>query len=195
MVQCPACHVTYVANTVFCTECGLYLPPSEGLGTEPLEREQLQWRGESDDASVTDVDLHDARPVTVRLRIESSDRVRELEVALTRPIRLGRIDPMEDIFPEVDLTDDLALKRGVSREHACIFQRGEAIEVEDLGSTNGTLLNGIRMSPYIPQVLKDGDQLQLGKLLIEVSFGHHPLPKARLENGIARGATTPKPTP
>jgi pSer/pThr/pTyr-binding forkhead associated (FHA) protein len=42
--------------------------------------------------------------------------------------------------------------------------------VEDLGSTNGTLLNGIRLDPYMPETLKDGDQLQLGKLLIEVKL-------------------------
>jgi pSer/pThr/pTyr-binding forkhead associated (FHA) protein len=60
---------------------------------------------------------------------------------------------------------------GVSREHACIYQRGNAIEVEDLASTNGTLLNGKRLSPYLSVPLKDGDQLQLGKLQIEVCLG------------------------
>jgi pSer/pThr/pTyr-binding forkhead associated (FHA) protein len=94
-----------------------------------------------------------------------------LEVPLTKPIRLGRIDPREGVYPDVDLTTDLAMEHGVSREHACIFRRGNAVEVEDLASTNGTMLNGTRLAPYLPAPLKDGDQLQLGRLLIEVSFG------------------------
>jgi len=90
---------------------------------------------------------------------------------LAKPVRLGRIDPTLDIYPEVDLTMDQGLEHGVSREHACIFRRGSVIEVEDLASTNGTLLNGERLSPYLPVPLKDGDQLQLGKLMIQVSLG------------------------
>ncbi|GAB4548207.1 MAG: hypothetical protein Kow0063_43170 [Anaerolineae bacterium] len=96
---------------------------------------------------------------------------RELEIPLSRPIRLGRIDPRQGVYPDVDLTDDLALEYGVSRKHACIFRRGNIVELEDLGSTNGTFLNGTRLAPYLPVPLKDGDQLQLGRLLIEVSFG------------------------
>jgi len=80
------------------------------------------------------------------------------------------MDPGQDIYPDVDLTEDLAVEYGVSREHACIFQRGSMVVVEDLGSTNGTLLNRERLAPFLPQPLKDGDQLQLGELLIEVRF-------------------------
>jgi pSer/pThr/pTyr-binding forkhead associated (FHA) protein len=48
------------------------------------------------------------------------------------------------------------------------------VEVQDLASTNGTLLNGERLAPYVSALLKDGDQLQLGKLLIEVSMVSQP---------------------
>ena len=100
---------------------------------------------------------------------------------MIRPIRLGRVDPKEGVYPEVDLTD--AKKDGVSREHACIFRRGHAVEVEDLGSTNGTLLNGSRLAPYQPASLNDGDQLQLGNLLVEVSFDVHPARKVHSSGG------------
>jgi pSer/pThr/pTyr-binding forkhead associated (FHA) protein len=82
---------------------------------------------------------------------------------------------MHDIFPQVDLTQvdltqDLGREQGVSREHTCIFQQGNSVKVEDLGSTNGTLLNGERLDPYMAETLEDGDQFQMGELLIEVSF-------------------------
>jgi pSer/pThr/pTyr-binding forkhead associated (FHA) protein len=86
------------------------------------------------------------------------------------------MDPNQSIYPEIDLTDDLALAYGVSRRHACIYRRGNDVEVEDLGSINGTLLNGKRLAPYIAEPLKDGDQLQLGKLLIEVCLKGLRLP-------------------
>jgi len=155
---------------LFCTECGLYLQERHELGTDPLETVQVQWMGETDDAPQVDRYGHDTGPLTLRLRIGQSSRLRELEVRVTRPIRLGRIDPVQDIYPDVDLTEDLAMEHGVSREHACIFRRGNIVVVEDLGSTNGTLLNRERLAPFLPQLLEDGDQLQLGKLLIEVRF-------------------------
>jgi hypothetical protein len=200
MIQCPACRITYVANTIFCVECGLYLLEKEALGTDPLETVHVRWMGETDHPLVGDVDLPNPEPLTVRLRVGTlrpslagsngkGDQVRELEVTLTKPIRLGRIDPAQDIYPEVDLTTDLALEQGVSREHACIFRRGSGVEVEDLGSTNGTLLNGQRLDPYIPEILKDGDQLQLGKLLIEVSFeAHHPIRKIPADRVVIQAA-------
>ena len=58
----------------------------------------------------------------------------------------------------------------VSRRHARILKREGTVVVEDLGSINGTFINGKRLAPYLPEALHDGDQLQLGKLLIEVEL-------------------------
>lgn len=170
MIQCQVCRVTYVANTIFCAECGAYLLRRDKLTTDPIEIARIRWLGDADGAQVRDKDLSDTGPLAIRLCISNGDQARELEIWLVRPIRLGRNDPTEDIYPELDLTQDRARQYGVSREHACIFQRGNAVEVEDLGSTNGTLLNGKRLAPYMPKPLKDGDQLQLGKLLVEVAL-------------------------
>jgi hypothetical protein len=171
----------YVSNTLFCNECGLYLLESENLATDPLEAAQVKWIGETDDSAGRDRSVLDTGPLTVRLCISQDDQTRELEIPVTKPIRLGRIDPLQDIYPEVDLTEALALEYGVSREHACIFRRGGMVVVEDLGSTNGTLLNGERLAPFLPHHLDDGDQLQLGKLLIEVHFRTYQLQETPLE--------------
>lgn len=59
----------------------------------------------------------------------------------------------------------LVLAQGsVSREHAVIrYERGEFL-VEDLRSSNGTLVNGVRVTG--PTVLHDGDRLILGDVQI-----------------------------
>jgi len=170
VISCPVCRTKYVPNTLFCTECGLYLLKSEELGTDPLETLQIKWLGPAGDSLQQDAIPLDTGPLTIRLCIGQGDRVRELEVPVSKPVRLGRMDPIQDIYPEVDLTEDLAMEQGVSREHACIFRRGDIVVVEDLGSTNGTLLNRERLAPFLPQLLHDGDQLQLGKLLVGVRF-------------------------
>jgi hypothetical protein len=173
VITCPVCRTSYVANTLFCTECGLYLMESDDLATDPLEAGQVTWLGEIDNPPNGDPRALETGPLTIRLRIKHSYRNRELEVPVSKPIRLGRMDPQQDIYPEVDLTPDLALEHGVSREHACVFRRSDIVVVEDLGSTNGTFLNGERLAPFLPQRLKDGDQLQLGKLLLDVEFKFH----------------------
>jgi hypothetical protein len=48
---------------------------------------------------------------------------------------------------------------GVSRKHADVQLSGGTVTVEDLGSTNGTLVNGRRVSR---QQLADGDVLRIG---------------------------------
>ena len=194
MTMCPNCHAAFVTNTVFCTECGAYLPKLKELRTTPLDASQIPWAEDAKPLLATDTDLLDPDLLTIRLRISTVDSAsenghgptdpeRELQVAMIKPIRLGRLDPKEGVYPEVDLTD--AKQHGVSREHVCLYRRGHAVEVEDLGSTNGTLLNGVRLKPYKPEFLNDGDQLQLGQLLVEVRFDINPLRRDQARNGAA----------
>jgi ABC transport system ATP-binding/permease protein len=53
---------------------------------------------------------------------------------------------------------------GVSRRHAHLYQRDDGCWLEDLGSSNGTFLNGQRLVE--PQLLKAGDQISLGLAVI-----------------------------
>ena len=63
---------------------------------------------------------------------------------------------------------DLALAEAtISRAHAAIGLDEEGFYVEDLGSTNGTLLNGAQIRR---QRLKNDDEIQMGKLVIGVSL-------------------------
>jgi hypothetical protein len=161
-----------VANTVFCSECGSCLLEDQQLSTEPFDARDIKWYGDPEHNQADEDDEFTIGPQSIFLRIGSGRRTRSLAISLERPIRLGRSDPKYQIFPEIDLTSDNGIECGVSREHACIFRRGSIIEVEDLGSTNGTFLNGERLPPYVSHPLNDGDQLQMGKLLIEIRPGN-----------------------
>lgn len=80
---------------------------------------------------------------------------------------VGRADPVSQFAPDVDLNAHGALEQGVGRRHARIFVQGGQAMVEDLDSTNGTVLNGRKLAPRQPEPLRDGDTLQLGRLALQ----------------------------
>jgi pSer/pThr/pTyr-binding forkhead associated (FHA) protein len=55
----------------------------------------------------------------------------------------------------------------ISRAHAAIGFEEDAFFVQDLGSTNGTLVNGTREEK---RALADGDEIQMGKLILGIKF-------------------------
>lgn len=82
---------------------------------------------------------------------------------------LGRIYPGDANNPDVDLTQYEAQESGVSRRHAMLTKEDGVLKVTDLGSTNGTFLNGIQLQPNRPRIVRLGDQLSLGKLVLKLS--------------------------
>ncbi len=55
----------------------------------------------------------------------------------------------------------------ISRAHAAIGFDDEGFYVQDLGSTNGTSVNG---GPVQRQVLKSNDEIQMGRLIVAVTL-------------------------
>lgn len=110
-----------------------------------------------------------AKPIAIQLKI-GADKKREVEVNLNKTINLGRVDPTATVFPEVDLTDEGPPAKSVSRRHARILRRENTVVLEDLGSINGTFVNGRKITPYVPVTLQDGDIMQLGRIPIEVAI-------------------------
>ena len=63
---------------------------------------------------------------------------------------------------------DLVLNEGtISRAHALIGYDGDRVFVQDLGSTNGTLVNG---SKEERKYLVDSDELRMGRLVLRVEI-------------------------
>lgn len=56
----------------------------------------------------------------------------------------------------------LADQPSISRQHAEVGFDGTVFSVCDLGSTNGTFVNGSRLSSHAVQVIHPGDRLQFG---------------------------------
>jgi hypothetical protein len=59
---------------------------------------------------------------------------------------------------------------GVSRKHVVIRHEDHYLTIEDLQSTNGTRLNGQRLVPGDKRLLREGDEVLLGRLSIVLTF-------------------------
>lgn len=165
MIICSTCNAENVDNTLFCVECGDYLQADESQHTNAvgMKFEELGLD------KVTPPDPTKGLgtgPLAISLEIGEVKRA--LQIPLSKPIHMGRIDPNGNIFPEVDLTYDGGAEKGVSRRHARILKKNQSIYIEDLGSSNGTFVNGEKLMPYFPEQISDGDAIRLGRLQIKV---------------------------
>jgi len=81
---------------------------------------------------------------------------------------IGRRDPVTGIHPDVDLTP-ADTQRSISRRHAKIYRRGGKFFVaEEIGTMNGTFINGIRLETGVPTEVAAGDEVRFG--LVSLRF-------------------------
>ena len=88
----------------------------------------------------------------------------EFFLSLGAETTIGRKDPVTGIHPDIDLTP-ADTQRSISRRHAKIFRRGEKFFlVEEIGTMNGTFVNGVRIETGVPTEMKPGDEIRCGLL-------------------------------
>lgn len=87
-------------------------------------------------------------------------------------IVLGRFDPETGVTPDVDLSLEDGGNYYISRRHARIIGRGGRHEIEDMGSANGTMVNGVRLGAGQSISLQPGDLVTLG----DCEFVYNPIP-------------------
>jgi pSer/pThr/pTyr-binding forkhead associated (FHA) protein len=190
MQLCPNCGHNNRAGIVFCENCGASLIGKAPIDTKSLgdstEEEKAQIGVDASviiDTKVQGVAVFDEGAL-LRLEIEGSP-----EPILFKPKAetiFGRRDPATGAMPDIDLTPFAGYRMGVSRRHAAIrFGDGRALDLWDLGSSNGTFLNGQRLSAHRPYHMHDGDELRLGQMVIKVYF--QPVEKPVTEAAPAAG--------
>lgn len=93
-----------------------------------------------------------------------------LTASTAREITLGRHSRLEDPQVTIDLQPHQGHEHGVSRFHAMIVVSNGVMVIRDLGSVNGTSLNGVLLQPAKSYRLKHGDTLTLGHMMLKVAF-------------------------
>jgi pSer/pThr/pTyr-binding forkhead associated (FHA) protein len=89
----------------------------------------------------------------------------EMPVARS-PILLGRTSRAEDYRPDFDMA---FYDEGdyVSRRHARITKGRAGYFITDLGSSNGTTVNGQALVPKRARLLRNGDRIKVGLVVIQ----------------------------
>jgi len=167
MIKCSECGASQYKGTLFCSECGASLPESTKKTTSVLPFSQFADR--LPPLPLTETTLEPSYEIRPLIFVIPSSR-RRLTLELDKEIRVGRADPKSDVVPELDLTQDNGLEKGVSRFHASIKASNRGIVLIDLGSTNGTVLNSYRLPAEQPYPLQSGDEIRFGDLLVHLFF-------------------------
>ncbi|HET9076897.1 MAG TPA: FHA domain-containing protein [Acidimicrobiales bacterium] len=92
-----------------------------------------------------------------KLVVVSPPTEKGTEFALPDEVTVGRAGGCAVLLPEDTF---------VSQLHARVFRRDGSLYVEDLGSTNGTFLNGRKVTAPVP--IRKGDKVQFGRTTLEV---------------------------
>lgn len=79
-------------------------------------------------------------------------------------VLLGREDPENNVFPDIDTSTFGGNLEGVSRKHARIILKGNQYFIEDLNSMNNTYVNKIKVAANQLFPLNNEDVLALGHL-------------------------------
>lgn len=80
---------------------------------------------------------------------------------------VGRPDPVAGINPEINLSA-VDATRSLSRRHAKLVREGRLYFVrEEVGTVNGTFVNGVRVKTGVDVAIKPGDSLRFGAVEVE----------------------------
>jgi len=108
------------------------------------------------------------------IEIDAQNMSSPIQLRLEEPIVIGRRDPTgtedESSVPDVDLSPYNAEELGVSRRHLLLNPASDRLQVTDLESGNGTLLNGQKLEPNRPYTLRHDDYLQLGRMRLDIKI-------------------------
>jgi hypothetical protein len=167
MKICAYCGQKNREGLLFCEECGQSLM-SDDRTNATLPTRQLDQLPNELAAKATWGTARFGQGSAVLIHIRDA-----AEPVLLQPAKrtlLGRADVTSPVQPDLDLTPFGALEKGVSRIHAAVERSEDTLTIVDMGSSNGTHLNGQRLLPDQPRVLRDGDEIRLGKLVAHIYF-------------------------
>ena len=172
MITCTVCHESNTEGELFCQECGAPLGPSrfESVSTTAFVdtgRTRAMPLGQAEMPRAPAENAPRLKPGQVALLISGAAQVVILDGR--SEYVLGR-EGQEQVVPDVNLNAYGAREKGVSRVHAALRRDRSQVLLIDLGSTNGTRLNGQPVTAHQAVKVENGDEIRLGKLVLRINF-------------------------
>lgn len=163
-MRCPRCRHELLEGELVCPRCG------EMVVTNRTKTNQFPENMPADMVPISGRTVPGNEPVSaVGFHIRGVQKV--IKINQLSNVVMGRIESsvMRDL-PNFDLSSFGAGSRGVSRRHIRLNFEDGRLWVTDLGSSNGTRLNGEKLTPDQPYVVNDGAELMLGQLSIGITY-------------------------
>ncbi|HLY29046.1 MAG TPA: FHA domain-containing protein [Aggregatilineales bacterium] len=164
LYSCVNCGERYTSFHLYCNKCGCVMPDALN---DDSERTRLLEDIHAQPVSSTWGKSYFHRSARLQFRVEETD-----EIILARfnnpPALIGRT--IASYTPHICIPKELAVSSGVSRLHARIDQIAARLFITDMGSTNGTFLDGQALTPSTTYPLHNGATLQLGTLVLRVEY-------------------------
>jgi hypothetical protein len=167
VITCPVCKHSELDGTLFCSECGAALWGDVFTEDTATLKPEIDPLPASDNISTLIIPTF-APPIGFTLRINGAKD--QVQMSGKVEYLLGRADPKHDVTPDLDLGPYGGQQLGVSRKHAFLLQVDNGFAIRDLGSTNGTIVNGRVLAANQDWLLRDGDEIRLGKLAMNIYF-------------------------
>ena len=165
MPVCPHCDHEYRAGLVFCDQCGeriLDANPEGARPTLPVDMALAEFFARARQSIL---------PISDECLFVFDDNSAEsVYLPYAKPFTVGRRDTSGPLQADIDLSRYGAFEHGVSRIHAALYRTEDTLSIMDLNSRNGTFLNGQRLSPRLPYVLRNGDGVAFAKLPVHIYF-------------------------
>jgi hypothetical protein len=162
MILCPNCQNTELTGALYCSECGAKLVNL--AGSQPNGDVHAPPGSEKEQLVLTDLPVAAGGAAVTLLLVGQGTLLPLVERA---EYTIGRANDQQSIVPDVDLAPYGGYEQGVSRLHASILV-SDSIAITDLGSINGTRVNGQLLLPNAPHTLRHEDLLSLGKMKVQV---------------------------
>ncbi len=168
MILCPNCHHQEIAGSLFCSECGAQLVSTDRVATQSIRRHPSDILSQIENSGPPPTQPAQPTTVDAAVSLYLVDSGQILHLAGRTEFTLGRVADGQPILPDVDLSPYEAYTQGVSRLHSCLKIINQRVVITDLGSSNGTRVNGQKIMPHIDYPLNHGDVVALGKLKVQV---------------------------
>lgn len=166
MNACSVCGTDYYPGALFCEACGAAVHPAAKAHVAALKTKRQAFpavQTVGPDPNPVPIDRE-----TGGLTVYLPDRHKVLTIR-SAIIHVGRFDPDLGFKPELDLTPFDGLDMGVSRRHALIRREAGGYVIIDQQSSNGTWLDGARLSAGRPYPLPPKAAVRFGDLLVQLS--------------------------
>ena len=165
MIICSNCKHSNMDGALFCAECGAQLVVNDKLTTQNITTKQFEEL--NTDIPTQDVyQSFEGGDAWGSLHLLDTGQV--LPLSTRNEFTMGRISEGQPIMPDIDLSPYQAYAAGVSRLHGVVKRDGARVVFMDLGSANGSYINGQRLASNVEQVLHHGDIVALGKLKMQI---------------------------